>query len=184
MSCAVFLDGAYLEKVLTIDFGQQEISMEKLALELAKPEELLRAYYYHCPPFQSNPPTPEEKERYSRRHRFYTALSYIPRFEVRLGRLAFRGLDEYGKEIFIQKRVDCMIGVDMAILASKERITSVSLLSGDSDLIPAIEAVKREGVVVALWHGSTKDSLPGVDIVQISDLRFPINQEFINKVLR
>lgn len=184
MSCAVFLDGGYLEKVLTIDFGQPKIDMEKLALELAKPEELLRAYYYHCPPFQSTLPTPEEKERYARSHRFFTALSYIPRFEVRKGRLAFRGINQAGEKIFIQKRIDCMIGVDMAMLAGKERITSVALLSGDSDLIPAVEAVKREGVVVKLWHGSTKNTSPGQDLIQLSDLRFPINQEFVNKILR
>lgn len=184
MVCAVFLDGGYLEKVLKIDFGQPEVDMEKLALELAKPEELLRAYYYHCPPFQSSPPTSEEAERYSRRHRFYTALSYIPRFEVRLGRLAYRGMDEHGKKVFIQKRVDCMIGVDMAMLAGKGRVKSVALLSGDSDLIPAIEAVKREGVIVNLWHGSTPDTSPGEDIMQISDVRIPVDRELVDKIIR
>ena len=183
MTCAVFLDGGYLEKLLKIDFGQPDIDMEKLALELAGPEGLLRAYYYHCPPFQSNPPTEEEKERYSRRHRFYTALNYIPKFEVRLGRLVCR-IDQAGGKMFIQKRVDCMIGVDMAMLAGKGKITSAALLSGDSDLIPVIEAVKREGVVVKLWHGSTKDTSPGEDIVQISDIRYPVDQELIDRILR
>jgi hypothetical protein len=70
-------------------------------------------------PYQSNPPTPEEQKRYAGRHRFITRLSLLPRFEVRLGRLVYRGVDETGEPIFQQKRVDCMIGVDMAILAGK-----------------------------------------------------------------
>jgi uncharacterized LabA/DUF88 family protein len=56
--------------------------------------------------------------------------------------------------IFVQKRVDNMIGVDMALLARKGKVTNVGLLTGDSDYIPSVEAVKREGVLVTLWHGS------------------------------
>ena len=37
---------------------------------------------------------------------------------------------------FEQKRVDNMIGVDMALLAGKAKITRVALFSGDSDYIP------------------------------------------------
>ena len=46
------------------------------------------------------------------------------RFEVRLGKLAYRGKDHEGNPIFQQKKVDCMVGVDMALLAGKGRITS------------------------------------------------------------
>jgi hypothetical protein len=105
------------------------------------------------PTYQSNPPTDEERARFASAHRFYTALKRLPRFDVRLGRLHYRGDDRDGKPIFIQKRIDCMVGVDMALLAGKQKITNVALFSGDSDLIPAIEAVKREGVLTTLWHG-------------------------------
>jgi uncharacterized LabA/DUF88 family protein len=47
-----------------------------------------------------------------------------------------------------------MLGVDMALLAGKGKITSVALFTGDSDTIPAVEAVKQEGVLVTLWHGA------------------------------
>lgn len=180
---AIFLDGGYVQKVLEYDFRSQRIDFQKLVEEMAKPDDLLRAYYYHCLPYQSNPPTEEEKQRYAKAHRFMTALSYKPRFEVRLGKLAYRGLDKDNQPIFVQKRVDCMVGVDMALLAGKSRITNVAIFTGDTDLIPAIEAVKREGVLVTLWHGSYgPDTKPGRELVEIADERIQLSPDIIQRI--
>lgn len=182
---AVYLDGGYIDKVLFRDFQNQRIEYEKLVREMAAPDELLRAYYYHCLPYQSNPPTEPERQRYASKHRFITALSFLPRFEVRLGRLAFRGYESTGEPIFVQKRVDCMIGVDMALLAGKGRITNVALFSGDSDYIPAIEAVKREGILVTLWHGSySPETTPSRELVEICDERKQLTFDLIERIKR
>ncbi|MGD0014657.1 MAG: NYN domain-containing protein [Bryobacteraceae bacterium] len=182
---AIFLDGGYLEKVIRFDHHEAPIDLHKLVNVKAGSDELLRAYYYHCLPYQSNPPTEDERLRYAARHRFTTALSYLPRFEVRLGRLAYRGLNSQGEPIFQQKRVDCMIGVDMAILAGKGKITSAVIFSGDSDVIPALEAVKREGVLVTLWHGSfSRDTRPSRELVEIADERRELTAEIVKKILR
>ncbi len=183
---AVFIDGGYLDKVLFFDHQNQRIDYEKLAREMSAPDELLRAYYYHCLPYQSNPPTEDERSRYASMHRFITALSFLTRFEVRLGKLAFRGTDTTGKRIFVQKRVDCMVGVDMALLAGKGKITNLSLLSGDSDYIPAIEAVKREGVLVTLWHGSFRsvDTKPSRELVEVCDERKELTPDLIQRIRR
>ena len=182
---AAFIDGGYLDKVLYYDHTNQRIDYAKLVKKMVHPDELLRAYYYHCLPYQGNPPTEEEKSRYSSMHRFTTALSFLPRFEVRLGRLAFRGREPNGEPIFIQKRVDCMFGVDMALLAGKGKITNVSILSGDSDFIPAIEAVKREGVLVTLWHGRfSQDTSPSRQLFEVCDERRELTNEIINEIRR
>jgi uncharacterized LabA/DUF88 family protein len=183
---AVFLDGAYLEKVLTREYQQPSIDLGKLAKEMASPDELLRAYYYHCLPYQSNPPTEEERLRYAARHRFITALGFLPRFEVRLGRLAYRGTDTDGKPIFQQKRVDCMLGVDMALLAGKGKITNLAIFTGDSDLIPAVEAAKKEGVLVTLWHGSltSDETKPSRELFEIADERKELKAELVKTILR
>jgi hypothetical protein len=158
---AVFIDGGYLDKVIHHDFGNRRIDYGKLAQEIVQPAELFRAYY------------------------FTTALSFLPRFEVRLGRLVKRGYEADGTPIFIQKRVDCMVGVDMALLAAKGKITHVALISGDSDLVPAIEAVKRESVLVTLWHGSySRDTRPSRELVEICDDRKEFTPELINRILR
>lgn len=184
MPTAVFIDAGYLDKIMYFDHANARIDYRMLAAELSIPDSLFRAYYYHCMPYQSNPPTDDERQRYSSKHRFVTALQNIPRFEIRLGRLAKVGYDE-GKPIFIQKRVDCMVGVDMALLAGKRTITNVALLSGDSDLIPAVEAVKREGIIVTLWHGSAvQNSRPSHDLVQVCDERREIVAALVKKIRR
>lgn len=182
---AIFLDAGYLDKVLLHDHGGARVDLSKLSVEMAAPDDLLRSYYYNCLPYQGNPPTPEERERYGAMHRFITRLKYLPRFEVRLGRLAFRGYDTDGHPIFVQKRVDCMVGVDMALLAGKRTITSLSLFSGDSDLLPAVEAVKREGVIVKLWHGSNGlQTRPSRELVEICDERIELSAECVKKCAR
>lgn len=182
---AVFIDGGYIDKVLQFEHAGARIDYSKLVRQMVQPDELLRAYYYHCLPYQGNPPTDDEKARYASMHRFITALKNQPRFEVRLGKLVHRGSDGAGKPIFIQKRVDCMVGVDMALLAGKGKITNVAIFTGDSDLIPALEAVKREGVLVTLWHGGfTRNSSPARELVEIADERRELTAAIVGTLVR
>lgn len=182
---AIFIDGGYLDKVIYFDHSNKRLDYEKFALEMAKPDELVRTYYYHCLPFQSNPPTPEERTRFANRQGFYAKLSRLSRFQVRLGKLVYRGLDDEGKKILIQKRVDTMVGVDMALLAGKGRISRLVLFSGDSDMIPAIEAVKAEGVVVTLWHGSfSADTRPSKDLYDLCDDRILLTSAIVDSCPR
>ena len=118
---AVFIDGGYLDKVMWHDHPNRRIDYAGLVRAMVGDDDLLRAYYYHCLPYQSDPPTEEERERYAAKHRFVTALRHIPRFEVRLGKLAYRGTDGAGQPIFQQKRVDLMLGVDIACLTKRFR---------------------------------------------------------------
>jgi len=93
-------------------------------------------------------------------------------------------VDQKGEKIFVQKRVDTMVGVDMALLAGKGKITRLALLSGDSDLIPAIQAVKNEGVVITLWHGSySKETSPSQELYDICDDRVVLSPERISRLL-
>lgn len=180
---AVFIDGAYLEKTLLYDHGRARVDLGRLVDVMVEGDELLRAYYYHCLPYQSSPPTDEERERYGSRHRFFTALRHLPRFEVRLGKLAFRGMAHDGNPIFQQKRVDLMLGVDMALLAGKNRIGKMALVSGDSDFTPAVEAVKREGILTTLWHGSDAGrARPSYELLQVCDERRELTAEIIQSV--
>ena len=182
---AVFIDGGYLDKVLKFDHGSPEIDYAAFARRLTEPHDVLRTYYYHCLPYQSPQPTDAERRRYQAKHRFMTALGFLSRFEVRLGRLAKRGHDDDGKPVFVQKRVDTMIGVDMALLAGKGKIDKAVVLSGDSDMVPAVEAAKREGVLVALWHGKySGQDRPSRELWQICDDRHEITSELIGGVLR
>jgi len=87
--------------------------------------------------------------------------------------------------VFQQKRVDLMLGVDMALLAGKNRIAKMALLSGDSDFTPAVEAVKREGVLTTLWHGSHSGTArPSRELLQVCDERRELTAQIIQSVSR
>ncbi len=116
---ANFIDGAYFQFMLKDEFKEAHIDFRKLAEFMAGGLEILRTYFYDCLPYQSPNPTPDERTRFGKRQGFHSALSMNPRFEVRLGRLEFRGTRDNGKPIFEQKRVDILMGVDLALLAAK-----------------------------------------------------------------
>ncbi len=182
---AIFIDGAYLEKILLHEFGGVRVDFSKLAQELSQGYSLLRTYYYHCAPYQSSPPTPEEVDRKQRRDRFFKSLERLPRFEVRLGKLAFRGNDADGKPIFQQKRADLMLGVDLVQLSATRQIQAAVLLAGDSDFVPAVEAAKHNGVLVRLVHGTASTSSASVhrELWAICDERQEIDQVMIDSIL-
>ena len=57
---AIFIDGAYLDYTLRQEFGGARILYDKLSAQLTQGCDVLRTNYYHCLPYQSNPPTVEE----------------------------------------------------------------------------------------------------------------------------
>jgi hypothetical protein len=71
-------------------------------------------------PYQSNPPTYEEKSRYSNAHKFIQSLKKKPRFEVRLGRLQ-KTHSGTGIE-YSQKGVDVMLAVDLVKMSWDKQI--------------------------------------------------------------
>lgn len=169
----VLIDGGYLAHVLREQFGKARINFEALSEKLCAGVERLRTYYYYCMPYQSNPPTEEEKQRHSAVDRFIYSLKKIPRFEVRLGKLGRHG-DE-----FVQKRVDVLLSVDLVRMSWGRQIDRAILITGDSDFVPAVQAAKDAGVLVQLYYalGSIHDELS-----QACDDRFVITRELIDSV--
>lgn len=159
------------------EFNLARVDYKTLAETMADGVDILRTYYYDCPPFQSSNPAEEERSRFSRAQKFFTALDRLPRYEVRLGRLAKR-VNERGEAIYEQKRVDIMLGVDLALLCGKGQITHAAILAGDSDFIPAVTAAKSEGVLVRLYHGSSYHK----DLWDCVDERVLITKAFVDAV--
>ena len=104
----------------------------------------------------------------------------LPRFEVRQGRLEFRGHNSDGQPIFVQKRVDIMLAVDMVQLATKGHISQIALMAGDSDFIPAISVAKAEGVLIRSFHGQNCHA----DLQRAADERVQIDRQFLDSVRR
>lgn len=179
---AVFIDGGYLSKILKQHFNEAAIDYSLFAKECAESHEIFRVYYYDCPPYQSTHPTTWERDFISKRQKFLAALPRLSRFEVRLGRLEHRGIDDKGNPIFQQKRVDLQMGLDIASLASKGRVEMIVLVSGDSDLMPAVEFAKNESILVRLVHGPRQTYHQ--DLWDKVDERKEISEELIRHVLK
>jgi uncharacterized LabA/DUF88 family protein len=171
----VFIDGAYLTKILDIDFGKPKIDLGKFSDLLCGDYERLRTYYYTCMPFQSCPATEEERRRFSSMDKFVYTLKKLPRFEVKLGRLGCVAGE------YIQKRVDIALAVDLVRLSCSKAIGKAVLVTGDSDFVPAIEAAKDMGVLVELYYSpsSIHDEL-----LSAVDQSFVIDEILIKQVER
>ena len=145
---AILIDGGYLDRILLDDFERARIDYKALSNKIAGDKERLRTYYYHCLPYQSNPPSDDERGRFSRAQRFFDQMENWPRFQVRMGRLMPIGIGD-----FTQKKVDVMFAVDLVQLSTSHQISDAALITGDSDMLPAIEIAKSTGVVITLYHG-------------------------------
>lgn len=187
---AIFIDGGYAAKIaeqhlrIWVDYEKLSNAIrDRIAHSTQEPLDLLRTYFYDCLPYQSDPPTREEADRFGRKRRFFSGLRRLPKYSVREGRLAYRGDDARGAPIFQQKRVDLMIGLDVAGLAAKRAITHAAVLAGDSDLLPAFEAAQREGITVWLVHGP-RGTYAG-ELWDLADDRLRFDErDFVNAIRR
>ena len=188
---SIFIDGGYLDILARDVFGvliDHRLLSERItrtvADSTAEPLDLLRTYYYDCLPYQSNPPTDEERERLSRKENRFNTLRRLDSYTVREGRLMFRGRDANGNPIFQQKRVDLLLGLDFALLSAKNQITHAALVSGDSDLIPAVEAAQQAGISTWLFHGPHQSgrSAYANELWQAADKRFAMDKAFMDSV--
>lgn len=175
--CAIFIDGGYLSKVLAKEFDTRKIDINEFSKTLANGYDLLRTYYYTCVPYQSNPPTEDEKERISNAQKFHYTLSRFPSFQLRLGKLE-KGYDKNGSPYFYQKRVDVLLSIDLVSLSIKNFIDTAIIVAGDSDFIPAVDLVKNNGVRVILYCGNS----PHDELINKSDIVMNISRDLIDKV--
>src|SRR5256885_1897287 len=74
------------------------------------------------------------------------------------------------------------LGVDLVLLAVKQRVHRAILITGDSDFLPAIKAAKNEGVLIHLFHG-TGPQQPHRDLWEEADDRTVITPELLNTFL-
>jgi len=147
-------------------------------LALAKDEDLFRIFYYDCPPYDGKDSNPIDKTpvdfraqaKFQARSRFLAELSTKDFIALRLGIARNRGwtlCDSYirraiktttphpvqAADVFLaleQKGVDMRIGIDVATLTLKRIVDRIILISGDTDMIPAMKLARREGVQVVL----------------------------------
>ncbi len=158
MRAAIFIDGGYFfnhlhEEGVPLDY-------DWLAAYLLGPVrrnlpiDLMRAYFYYCAPWVSDPPEEMELRRMQEHRDLVDQIERTNRWQVRLGKLEQRW--EGRKRYYEQKRVDVLLSVDLVRHAAASHIQHAVIVAGDSDFIPAIAAAKESGVTVSLWCGPRK----------------------------
>lgn len=138
--------------------------------------EFLRVYYYDAPPLQikvNNPINGAEinlgaSDLAKNAQRLQTDLGRAEDFALRYGELKQYGwtlracalgkggknqgsltltADDIKPEIK-QKGVDLRIGMDIACMALRKTVNCIVILTGDSDMVPALKLARREGLRV------------------------------------
>lgn len=158
MRSAIFIDGGYLLNQLAD--AQITPDYRRLAEHLLAPLrrqttlDLMRCYFYYCPPWMSEKPTEGELRRMAAHEKFAEEIEANDRWQLRLGKLERRR--EGDKQVFAQKRVDVQLSVDLVHHAAAGHIQHAVVVAGDSDFIPAIAAAKESGATVTLWCDNDK----------------------------
>ena len=154
MRAAIFIDGAYLQKQAQI--AKVDLNFSRLAdfflspVRKNVPVDLLRCYFYHCPPWMSAKPTEDELRRMKTYSDFAEILEGLDRWQLRLGKLERRR--DGDRDYYEQKRVDVLL-CDLTRHSAAGHIQHAILVAGDSDFIPAVIAAKESGVTLSLWCG-------------------------------
>lgn len=158
----VFIDGAAMYFGLMDNLERDDIDYEKFVDFLVRGRNLVRAYYYNAIVDQGDDPV-----RYKGQMKFYGALSHIPYFKSRFGRLLPRDVKlrcrrcrnrftveqapcpECGElhncRSEVQKGVDVKIATDLLVHGFKGHYDTVVLVTGDGDLAEAVEQISQEG---------------------------------------
>lgn len=176
-NAAVFIDSGYLSKVLKLIY-KVKIDYEKFSdLICGNDCKRLRTYYYDCMPYQDNPPTDEQRQRYASHDAFMYNLRRLNRFEVRLGKLIY--IPSTGD--FVQKRVDVLLSVDLVRMSWDHQINKAVLVTGDSDFVPAIQAAKDAGVLTVLYYSKGHPQITAIDeLLYACDERIEIDKKLID----
>lgn len=167
-----------MDKVL-YEHGGLRVEFARFANRTVNDQGLLRAYYYHCLPRQSPRATPEETTAIRNKEKFFHALQFIDRFELRLGHLAYRGVDDQGQRLLEQKGVDVQMAVDILSMCYGRLLDQVVLVTGDADLVPVVQKAKDLGVVVRLVHGDGPNSRVAERLWHACDERLLIDREML-----
>lgn len=153
---AVLIDAAYLSKISKY-FGKGKYlkyNVQNLAIKLSQKAGLLceDIYYYTAPPYQSDPPTPEESKRKSEYDKFIKHLvSKKPTTWIREGRCQRIKVD--GKFVYAQKGVDNLLTKDLTQISQRKQFKTIILITADTDFAQIIKEIKEEyGIKIVLGY--------------------------------
>ncbi len=194
---AVLVDAGYVLKNLYRLLKRQAATADEvyafcLACVNKKEEDLLRIYYYDCPPYDKvvrHPVTGEKidfgaTDTAKERKVLLQDLSVREKVACRMGTLKFRGWEptmaghqklKRSQKLeptdlmpsFDQKQVDVKIGLDVAWLSGNHIVDKIILATADTDFTPAMKFARQSGVTIVL--AKLKGATVHEELLQHSD---------------
>lgn len=181
----MFIDGGYFVKVRE-NLNVYKVDFAKFSDLICGKMERWFTFYYDCPPFQSNPPTDEEKTKKAGFDRFVYSLKTLPRFQVRLGKLSrFDKVCEkcgHSTRRYRQKRVDNLLTVDLTRAIWKDNISKAIIVTGDSDFVPAVEEANRAQILTHVYYLKSQNTSIHDELYTACSERTEITKKLLDKV--
>jgi uncharacterized LabA/DUF88 family protein len=148
----LFIDGGYLDKILG-KIGSEFWDTENLEIDYSKLRNgFNKVFYYNCLPCKRNGETDFDfQKRIKTREDFHNGLKLLDSFHV------FEGVTFGRKSEIRQKAVDIMIAVDMLRHSYRKNMDKTSLLTGDLDFKPLLDALVLEGMHTSILY--SKESI-------------------------
>jgi uncharacterized LabA/DUF88 family protein len=141
---AVYVDGFNLYYGLRTRHGRQHLwlDLQALAASLLRPGQVLQRVTYFTARVRDNPDALQRQADYLDALSSHSPLVHIVdgRFQEKDRRCQSCG---HQWTVFEEKETDVNIAISLVEDAVRDRYDTAILLSGDSDLIPAIKAAKR-----------------------------------------
>ena len=165
----IFIDGSNLYHSLKGYFKRTNVDIGKFSHKLLEKRRLIRIYYYNARIGRK-----EEPERYRNQQAFFDSVSSIPYCELRLGRLVYVNWPNTPP---FEKGIDIQLTTDLLTHSYKDNYDVAILVTGDSDYVGALQAVKDNGkhIEVALF-GKGQTSRP---LREVTDRVVPIDNHLL-----
>jgi uncharacterized LabA/DUF88 family protein len=169
-----FIDGSNLFGHLSRAYGSGKVRFANLCRILAGPARRLTQWRYYAAPIPQGQ-TPEEHRKYAGQQRFFTAVQRHRKGVLRLARFE----RDHVSGALREKGVDVLLAIDLVRLAAENTYDVAIVLSGDGDLVPAVQMAQQiygKQVEVAM------PDIPAFHIKQIADAFIEITPTMYSQV--
>ena len=137
----VFVDGNNLHRALWECFRIERLDLEPFCKKIIQFRDLVAIYYADADFFQL-----PSVNKYRKQQAYFSHIRSIHLLTFRPGYYRQRG-----NRPPEEKKVDVHLAVDMVDLCHRGEFDIAYIISGDADLTPAIEVLKRKGKKVCLY---------------------------------
>ena len=154
---AILVDNMYLNNVAKA-FDVGNLDPEKFpAVLLREGETHYITYIFDALPYVFPGEDGSHKEL---KNRYLESIQYIERVNVEQGYVALKTSKcrkcGHINSVPVQKQVDVKLSVRLVSLAYQEVVDKIIIVSGDGDMIPAVNVISQTGVICRLVYANYK----------------------------